>query len=270
MKLLKYGCIVLGATLLIKHIFLPKGSPYMGWLYGAMLAAIVIPVALSRGAKAEEAEVYTTEEMEAVQAHIDHHFGTSHLVFHELISPDIHVDVCVIFPAEGRDYITLVTMGMGAHRMNVPQAAAGEFSPRAELLIYLPADWKLDRESLQKARWYWPIRWLKQMARLPGATNSWLAPTHTLSGEDAKPIAPGSRLNSFVIGYPVTPEDSRACTLPGGDSVHFYRLIPLYPEELAFALKHGARPLLSAIDQQLPPPVSPTRPSLKLPPAQDE
>ena len=66
-------------------------------------------------------EVYTEEEMEAVEGHIQQYFGEIENVFHELVSPDIHVDICMVPPTEERDYYTLVTMGMGAHRMNVPK-----------------------------------------------------------------------------------------------------------------------------------------------------
>ena len=59
-------------------------------------------------------EVYTEEEMEAVEGHIQQYFGKFENVFHELSSPDIHVDICVVPPSEERDYYTLVTMGMGA------------------------------------------------------------------------------------------------------------------------------------------------------------
>ena len=69
-------------------------------------------------------EVYTEEEMEAVEEHIEQYFGKFENVFHELVSPDIHVDICVVPPSEERDYCTLVTMGMGAHRMNVPEELA--------------------------------------------------------------------------------------------------------------------------------------------------
>ena len=77
-------------------------------------------------------------------------------VFHELVSPDIHVDICIVPPAEERDYYTLVTMGMGAHRMNVPEELAEYKLERAELAIALPADWKLDQESMKDEQWYWP------------------------------------------------------------------------------------------------------------------
>ena len=69
-------------------------------------------------------EVYTEEEMSAIEQHIKNTFGEFENVFHELVSPDIHVDICVVPPSEKQDYYTLVTMGMGAHRMNVPEELA--------------------------------------------------------------------------------------------------------------------------------------------------
>ena len=103
-------------------------------------------------------EVYTEEEMEAIEGHIQQYFGKFENVFHELSSPDIHVDICVVPPSEERDYYTLVTMGMGAHRMNVPKELAEYKLERAELAIALPGNWKLKREDLKNERWYWPIR----------------------------------------------------------------------------------------------------------------
>ena len=99
-------------------------------------------------------EVYTEEEMEAVERHIEQYFGEVENVFHELVSPDIHVDICMVPPTEERDYYTLVTMGMGAHRMNVPEELAEYKLERAELAIALPADWKLDQESMKDEKWY--------------------------------------------------------------------------------------------------------------------
>ena len=59
----------------------------------------------------------------------------------------IHIlDICVVPPSEERDYCTLGTMGMGAHRMTVPEELAEYKLERAELAIALPADWKLDQE----------------------------------------------------------------------------------------------------------------------------
>lgn len=52
--------------------------------------------------------------------------------FHEIVSPDIHIDVAIIEPTPERNYYTLVTMGMGAHRMSVPLSLEGENFDRAE------------------------------------------------------------------------------------------------------------------------------------------
>ena len=45
-------------------------------------------------------KVYTEEEMEAIEGHIQQYFGEFEHVFHELVSPDIHVDICVVSPSE--------------------------------------------------------------------------------------------------------------------------------------------------------------------------
>ena len=65
-------------------------------------------------------------------------------------------------------------MGMGAHRMNVPEELAEYKLERAELAIALPGNWKLKHEDLKNERWYWPIRLLKTLARLPIASDTWL------------------------------------------------------------------------------------------------
>ena len=189
-------------------------------------------------------EVYTEEEMEAVEGHIDQYFGNVENVFHELVSPDIHVDICVVPPSEERDYYTLVTMGMGAHRMNVPEELAEYKLERAELTIALPADWKLDQESMKDEKWYWPIRLLKSLARLPINCDSWLGHGHTV--ENREPFAENTKLCTAILIDPQGTEDgSEFCTLPGGGEVNFYQVIPLYVDELDYKLEHDADALLN-------------------------
>ena len=192
-------------------------------------------------------EVYTEEEMEAVEGHIQQYFGKVENVFHELVSPDIHVDICIVPPTEERDYYTLVTMGMGAHRMNVPEELAEYKLERAELAIALPADWKLDRESMQDERWYWPIRLLKSLARLPINCDSWLGHGHTVENREA--FADNTKLcTATLIGPQDTEDGSEVCTLPGGEEVNFYQVIPLYEDELDYKLAHDADALLDKMD----------------------
>ena len=192
-------------------------------------------------------EVYTEEEMNAVEEHIQQYFGKFENVFHELDSPDIHVDICVVPPSEERDYYTLVTMGMGAHRMNVPEELAEYKLERAELAIALPGNWKLKHEDLKNERWYWPIRLLKTLARLPIASDTWLGFGHTMDNEDD--FAKDTKLCAAMLTGPQDTEDgSEVCILPSGEEVNFYQVIPLYRDELEYKLAHDADALLDKMD----------------------
>ncbi len=192
-------------------------------------------------------EVYTEGEMEVIEQYIEQYFGKFETVFHELVSPDIHVDICVVPPSKERDYYTLVTMGMGAHRMNVPKELAEYKLKRAELAIALPADWKLDQESMKNERWYWPIRLLKELARFPMKCDTWLGWGHTMDNQE--PFAENTQLCASILVGPQTAEEgSEVCTLPGGEEINFYQVIPLYKDELEYKLEHDTDALLDKMN----------------------
>lgn len=198
--------------------------------------------------KNSEPEVYSEDEMSAIEQHIKNTFGEFENVFHELVSPDIHVDICVVPPSERRNYYTLVTMGMGAHRMNVPEELAEYKLERAELAIALPPDWKLDKDSMQEQRWYWPVGLLKVLARLPISNDTWLGFGHTM--EKQSPFAEDTELCAAIL---TGPQDmdldtcGEVCILPGGEEVNFYQVLPLYREEMEYKLKHDADALLERL-----------------------
>ena len=198
--------------------------------------------------KNSEPEVYSEDEMSAIEQHIQSTFGAFDQVFHELDSPDIHVDICVVPPSERRNYYTLVTMGMGAHRMNVPEELAEYKLERAELAIALPPDWKLDKDSMQEQRWYWPVGLLKVLARLPISNDTWLGFGHTM--EKQSPFAEDTELCAAIL---TGPQDmdldtcGEVCTLPSGEEVNFYQVLPLYREEMEYKLEHDADALLERL-----------------------
>ena len=198
--------------------------------------------------KNSEPEVYSEDEMSAIEQHIKNTFGEFENVFHELVSPDIHVDICVVPPSERRNYYTLVTMGMGAHRMNVPKELAEYNLERAELAIALPPDWKLDKDSMQEQRWYWPIGLLKVLARLPISNDTWLGFGHTM--EKQSPFAEDTELCAAILtGLQDMDLDTcgEVCILPGGEEVNFYQVLPLYREEMEYKLEHDADALLERL-----------------------
>ena len=194
-----------------------------------------------------EPEVYTEDEVKVIENHIQQYFGQFENVFHELASPDIHVDICVVPPSEERDYYTLVTMGMGAHRMNVPEELAEYKLERAELAIALPTHWKLDAESIKDEKWYWPIGLLKVLARLPIANDTWLGFGHTMDKQS--PFAEDTELCSAILTGPQSVKPgSEVCILPDGEEVNFYQVIPLYQEESAYKMEYDADVLLKKME----------------------
>ena len=191
-------------------------------------------------------EVYTIEEMEAVEEHIQKYFGEIGHVFHELVSPDIHVDICVVPPDREREYYTLVTMGMGARQMQVPEELAEYRLERAELAIALPPDWRLDEDSMKDERWYWPVRLLKVLARLPIQSDTWLGWGHTTDNQ--RPFAEDTKLCGAILAEPQNiQKEGFFCHLPGGEEINFYQVIPLHREELEYKVEHNAEALLEKL-----------------------
>ena len=192
-------------------------------------------------------ELYTEEEIIAVEAHISEYFGDFPNVFHELLSPDIHVDIAVIPPTPEKNFYTFVTMGMGAHRMTVPKELEKYQLERAELLINMPADWNI---SSNDEKDYWPLRWLKIMARLPGEQETWLGWGHTVPA--GEPFAENTKLECMILVSPVPFKNgAEKCILPDGDVILFYQMIPIYEEEMNFKLDNDAEELLQMFDDDM-------------------
>ncbi|MFF2888014.1 suppressor of fused domain protein [Paenibacillus sp. NPDC057967] len=191
------------------------------------------------------------ETIEKVTAHVEKHIGEVDFVFHEILSDKVHIDVLRVPPTKGRNYYTLVTCGMSALPMTVPQGA--EQFRFAELLLCLPSDWPLTEEAMQDDKNYWPIRWLKTLARLPHDYNSWLYAGHTIpNGDPAEPFAPNTKLSGMLLSLPTIAEDPNGFfTLQMSEEkeVHFFSLLPIYKEEMDFKLKHGAEELFQKLDE---------------------
>lgn len=207
----------------------------------------------------EPVEMYDEADWDAVEEHITKYFGHYEHVFHEIVSTDIHLDICVIPPRKDHNYYTLVTFGMGAHKMNVPEELSEKKLERAELLINLPPDWKLSEKDWQEEKWYWPIDVLKWVARLPiRDRNTWLGWGHTISS--GEPFAESTKLCGAMLLNPgVFGEPSYFCTLPDGDDVNFYQLIPLYKEEMEFKLENSVDELIDKCPDEILEVINPTR-----------
>lgn len=192
-------------------------------------------------------ELYSEEELTAVENYIVQTFGEYDFVFHEVFSPDVHVDIAIINPTRARPFHTLVTIGMGAHRMNVPSHLADKKLERAEMMICLPSSWDIANDD---EKWYWPMRWLKVMARLPITNDTWLGWGHTVPHE--KPFANNTELSSIMLINPglfFMDREQTPCRLPNGDEVRFYQMVPLFEDELNYKQTHDADKLIALLDE---------------------
>jgi len=187
--------------------------------------------------------------IEAISSHIETHLGAIDGVFHELLSDLVHIDVHHVAPADERPFHTLITSGMSDLPMTVPEGA--EAFRFAELLIHLPPEWPLTQEAFQDEANYWPVRWLKTLARLPHEYNTWLGYGHTVpNGDPPQPFARNTELCCCLIFPPLeVPDEFGTLEVDADKQIHFYGLTPLYREEMDFKLAHGMDALIERFEE---------------------
>lgn len=186
--------------------------------------------------------VYGRDELEALETYIEQQYGKIETVFHELKSPDIHLDIYVIKPTQQENFYKLVTIGVGAYKMHVPQELQNLGIDRAELVMYLPADWNV--KGNQEVD-YWPIRMMKMVGRLPILHKTWIGEGHSIASEDGNPYAENTQQNSCFLLCSISQEgEEQSLLLPSGKKVRFYEIIPTYQEEMDYKLQNGCQALV--------------------------
>ena len=203
------------------------------------------------GSQSERLVLYSEKDLTEVSDFIEDEFGPFDHVYHELVSPDMHIDIAMIPPHEGCDYYTLCTIGAGAYRMNIDKEIRiqHQLSEHSEFMIYLPADWKLDDESFKDEANYWPVRLLKSTARLSRATGSWLGVGHTVGTEDGNPYSEELPYNNAMLLYPA-PYLTKVytnCNLSSGKTITFHQILPITQEELEYKQEKGTAKFLDKV-----------------------
>ncbi|WP_168169456.1 suppressor of fused domain protein [Pseudonocardia sp. HH130629-09] len=154
-------------------------------------------------------------------------------------SDEIKINVHLYPSTEGRPFLTLATCGMGLTRMNVNDTSSievrdlstgavvaapddfvgNEEYSRAELLLYLPADWDFgDPDG------YVPLQLLVRLARYPHRESTWLGPEQTVSnGPGFEPFFEGSLLAASYF-LPAVLEQEEFFHFDIGDGAHLHVL----------------------------------------------
>lgn len=190
-----------------------------------------------------------SDAIEAISNHIEEYVGEIDVVFHEIVSDLVHIDVHQIKPTRERPFYTLVTSGMSDRPMTTPPEAAGW--EHAELMVYLPPDWPMTQESWEDESNYWPIRLLKMLARFPHEYDTWIAEGHTIpNGDPPMPYAPNTQLVCALLTVPFfEEEDFWLLEIDEEKMIHFFLLMPLYAEEMNYKLQKGTDALMDRFEK---------------------
>ena len=122
----------------------------------------------------------------------------------------------------------------------------------AELMICLPSSWPLEQNDLNSEDNYWPLRWLKMMARLPHEYDTWLGFGHTVpNGDPPAPFASNTEFCCMLVLPPpiYTPKEFHRLETENGKILNFYALIPLYKEEMNLKMRQGTEALFDGFDK---------------------
>ncbi len=104
---------------------------------------------------------------------------------------------------------------------------------------------------------YWPIEWLKRIARYPHDNDTWLGGPHTIiaNGEPPEPFAPNTKMSCLMLlanpsefGRWTRPSVARSGDRPQqreSEEVVFYDVFGLYTEERDLELREGLPELLT-------------------------
>ncbi|TDD44885.1 suppressor of fused domain protein [Kribbella antibiotica] len=186
---------------------------------------------------------------EAIDRHIQEHFGPVDYVVHEIIGHHATVHVYVVAPTTERPYLTLVTSGMSELPMAVPEELG--ITPYTELMLALPANWPLPGTADPDAPGAWPIRLLKQTARMPHEYATWLGIWHSVpNGDPAEPYAPGTSFAGVVVTPMLNvPPEARVIEVGDGTTIDLLALIPLHADEMKLKLSRGTDALIAGLDR---------------------
>ncbi len=204
--------------------------------------------AVYRYASPEEADKLHLPDRAGVYAReVQDHFlrlfpGRSHRCCRDLLADYVQVTLHVLEPTREQPFYVVFTTGMSDLPMPLPpqvvKAAKVDLS-RAELYLFLPGDWPLDRagDDLPSSA-LWPLATLSFLARFPHQYKTWLAYAHTVpNGEDYAPLDPSVGFGGVVLGWGDGPLGG--LTAEDGQRVMLYEVIPCYKEEIEYKLKYG-------------------------------
>ena len=191
-------------------------------------------------------ELYSAADLDILKNYVKKHYGKSQSVYRDYSSSGVHLDIAVIPPKIGKPFYTLVTMGMGAHKMTVPDRLKKICGERTELILVLDKGWRLEEKSEE---WYWPLHLMRDAARTLAEKNSCFGAFHLIDmNKYSQPLHKfcGAILAESEVDIT---DDMTPCVLTDGSRIKFLQFIPLFREELRYGRDHGGERLFDMLKE---------------------
>lgn len=180
----------------------------------------------------EEPSLYTSQEIEVLQDFISEHFGEIETIGHESKGDKLHIDLAYVVPTDNQPYYTICTIGAGAKRLKLPDEDRIEkqVPEYVEYVIHLPPSWNCLEEGFDKEENWWPIRMLKEIARMSLDFKDFYPWVNVVVGWNTE--LPEVNVRGALFDWPLPDmENMTLCNLPTGASVAFIQIIPITKEE---------------------------------------
>lgn len=178
---------------------------------------------------------YSENERIEIIRFIEERFGIIDKIFQDVGYDDLYLDVVQINPTEEKPYYTLITLGMGEHKMYNQNNE--NFSSYAELMISLPPTWNIEDENYN-----WVLDQLMHLAYIPFTFYFSYEWGHLEN--NFEPFTYGTELSAVAILYPEMKRENSGLLKLENRNLQFYQIVPLYDEEYTYALKNGMKNLL--------------------------
>lgn len=188
---------------------------------------------------------YDTTERILIEEYVREHMGSIGSKIKETAVFEVRIDLLVIDPSPERPFRSLVTCGVGAIPLELPQYLSVLKINRVELVMHMSPEWQ------QNGRLDWPVKLLHWVGHLPLDEPEVISDLAVFELDDSlKGDNPYQGLMLHYCGecHMLDP----FVKLPRKDKVIFLEVIPLLAEELAFIRSNSGEEFIRQFHRYLP------------------
>jgi len=190
------------------------------------------------------------EDNELLLQHIEKYVGKIEKSIHDQAFSLAPLSIHIIPKTHDGKGGALITTGLSVLPMHPPgPMRALNYS---ELIFRVPKDWPLPLKELKRDDFFWPIGELLHLMKYIHENQQWFFDMHTFgNGDPPHPYASNTNFCGLLFTLPVLSLPAEFCELPIDDSktVIFLQLLPLYKEEMDFAITDTSEALLKKFEE---------------------